>query len=135
VRGTREKTAGRARGARRQVSETIPPGAAGTVAARRYLDTASASSTALSGQTKKVLISYLAPKFKGARSNASDVRDQALIFAQSIKATAFARDLNDWLGKLLEGPATIYDKAMDANYVTTHIGGSLHRLFDGAIHP
>ena len=35
------------------------------------------------------------------------------------------------LAGLAEGPATIYDKAMDAEYLATDIGGGNHRLFDG----
>ena len=31
----------------------------------------------------------------------------------------------------LDGPATIYDKAMDAVYLATRIGGGNHRMFDG----
>ena len=32
---------------------------------------------------------------------------------------------------MVGGPATIYDKAMDAEYIATSIGGGFHRLFDG----
>ena len=32
---------------------------------------------------------------------------------------------------LWEGSATIYDRALDATYLATHIGGGNHRLFDG----
>lgn len=50
---------------------------------------------------------------------------------QGILATDLAGDLNSWIGKLADGPVTIYDRAMDAEYLSTHVGGSLHRLFDG----
>ncbi|MDE3269413.1 MAG: hypothetical protein OYH77_03910 [Pseudomonadota bacterium] len=40
-------------------------------------------------------------------------------------------NLLKWLGKLTESTATIYDKALDAEYLKTHIGGGDHRLFDG----
>src|SRR5262249_19386744 len=33
--------------------------------------------------------------------------------------------------QLTEGAATVYDKAMDTQYLKTHIGGGHHRLFDG----
>ena len=45
--------------------------------------------------------------------------------------TAISAELNSALASLAEGPATIYDKAMDAEYLATHIGGANHRLFDG----
>ena len=32
---------------------------------------------------------------------------------------------------MVEGSATVYDKAMDAGYLATHVGGGNHRLFDG----
>ena len=46
-------------------------------------------------------------------------------------ASTLSADLNSALASLAEGPATIYDKAMDAEYLATHIGGGSHRLFDG----
>ena len=35
------------------------------------------------------------------------------------------------MASLAKGPATIYDKAMDAYYLASSIGGGNHRLFDG----
>ncbi|MDB9787267.1 hypothetical protein OAB57_04100 [Bacteriovoracaceae bacterium] len=47
--------------------------------------------------------------------------------------TSFLAD--DDLLKHLEGltklPSTVYDKALDSEYLKTHIGGGNHRLFDG----
>jgi hypothetical protein len=40
-------------------------------------------------------------------------------------------DLLKWTESLTKGAATVYDKAMDAEYLLTHIGGGEHRLFDG----
>ena len=40
-------------------------------------------------------------------------------------------NLLSWLGELTKSPATIYDKALDAEYLKTHISGGDHRLFDG----
>ena len=39
--------------------------------------------------------------------------------------------LNSSLSKLVEGVPTAVDRAMDANYLATHIGGGMHRMFDG----
>ena len=44
-------------------------------------------------------------------------------------------DMLRWLKQYTETPATIYDDAMDAEYLKTHIGGSDHRLFDGGHDP
>ena len=44
-------------------------------------------------------------------------------------------DLNNLVAAAVKGSATIYDKAMDANYLDPllrpGLGGSYHRLFDG----
>ena len=44
-------------------------------------------------------------------------------------------DLLRWLKQFTETTATMYDDAMDANYLKTHIGGSNHRLFDAGHDP
>ena len=46
-------------------------------------------------------------------------------------AGLLARDLNDLMQGMVQGTATIYDKAMDTAYIATHEGGADHRLFDG----
>ena len=51
--------------------------------------------------------------------------------AQGLLASALASDLNGMLASMAKGPATIYDRAMDAEYLATHTGGGNHRLFDG----
>ena len=40
-------------------------------------------------------------------------------------------DLLNWSKKVIDGVDGIYDKAMDAEYLRTHIGGANHRIFDG----
>ena len=54
-----------------------------------------------------------------------------LATTQGLLASSLASDLNGVIGTLVEGAPTIYDKAMDAQYIATHVGGSFHRLFDG----
>jgi hypothetical protein len=39
-------------------------------------------------------------------------------------------DLLKWSERLTESTATLYDKALDAEYLRTHVGGGNHRLFD-----
>ena len=50
---------------------------------------------------------------------------------QGALASTLSADLDSILAGLAKGPATIYDKAMDAGYLATNIGGGNHRLFDG----
>ena len=57
--------------------------------------------------------------------------DWLLSTTQGVLASDLSRDLNELLTTLSKGPATIYDKAMDAEYLATSIGGGNHRIFDG----
>jgi len=46
-------------------------------------------------------------------------------------ATDMAVEADRWMRTAFKASATVYDKAMDAEYIRTHLGGGLHRLFDG----
>ena len=50
---------------------------------------------------------------------------------QALLATNLSNEINGLVQNMVSGNATIYDKAMDARYIATHIGGGQHRLFDG----
>ena len=50
---------------------------------------------------------------------------------QGLLASNLAGAANDLVQELVKGVPTVYDKAMDANFIETGIGGSWHRLFDG----
>ena len=41
------------------------------------------------------------------------------------------KELLKHLGSITDSASTIYDKALDSEYLKTHIGGGDHRLFDG----
>ena len=57
------------------------------------------------------------------------------VWYNSFLATDFSRKFENWFGGLTESTVTIYDKAVDEAYNTTHEGGWLHRLFDGSHDP
>ena len=61
--------------------------------------------------------------------------NQLMEAAPTVLASNLSIDLNRSLQGMVEGSATIYDKAMDANYLDpllrSDMGGSYHRLFDG----
>lgn len=63
--------------------------------------------------------------------HASGLADALLATTQGVLAGSLATDLSALLASTVSGPATIYDKAMDAEYLRTFIGGGNHRLFDG----
>ena len=60
---------------------------------------------------------------------------QVMAAAQALLASDLSADLNNLVAAAVKGSATIYDKAMDANYLDPllrpDLGGSYHRLFDG----
>ena len=70
----------------------------------------------------------------GAGLAAKSAREKAVTLSnlsQGALASALSIDLNSAMASLAKGPATIYDKAIDAKYLATSIGGGNHRLFDG----
>ena len=66
-----------------------------------------------------------------AKDSAILLTNELLATTQGLLASALSNDLNGLLKNVVDGPANIYDKAMDAGYLTTHIGGGNHRMFDG----
>ena len=50
---------------------------------------------------------------------------------QGLLASNLAGATNDLVQEMVKGVPTIYDKAMDAKFIETGIGGPDHRLFDG----
>ena len=62
--------------------------------------------------------------------SASPLADWVLSTTQGLLASELSRDLNGLLANAVKGSATLYDKAMDAQHLATHIGGGNHRLFD-----
>ena len=93
--------------------------AGGQYATRKIADVSSRGLDAAAEGSKKAL--------DQARISAVDL----LSVSQGALASALAADLNALLAKISEGPATIYDRAMDADYLATYVGGGSHRLFDG----
>ncbi len=70
----------------------------------------------------------------GSRKAIDSTRSLAgglLATTQGLLASALSTDLNALLQNTVEGSASIYDRALDATYLATHIGGGNHRLFDG----
>ena len=71
-------------------------------------------------------------KAKGAIRRGSS---RVLSAAQALVASDVAGDLNRLVAAGVKGVPTVYDKAMDANYLDpalrSGLGGSYHRIFDG----
>ena len=66
----------------------------------------------------------------GSSKRAMAAADRLVDVTQAVLASKLSADLTSMLAGIAEDPATIYDKAMDAGYRATNIGGGNHRLFD-----
>jgi len=116
---------------RRRITGAIPWEDSRTDAARHLLATSIESSTAIGQHTKQSLIDGFESAYNGTNAKATSVRNQAGLITMGVLASDFPLEIDRWLTSLLASPATIYDKAMDATYNATNVGGNLHRLFDG----
>ena len=68
-----------------------------------------------------------------AASAAANVLLTTTLPTWELLANNLSGPINDAVQHMVKGAPTIYDKAMDANYIATHIGGGhYHRLFDGS---
>ncbi|WP_419847868.1 hypothetical protein [Candidatus Poriferisocius sp.] len=74
----------------------------------------------------------------GGRAAIDGTKERAgrvLSAAQALVASDLSGDLNRLVAAAVKGAPTVYDKAMDANYLDpalrSGLGGSYHRLFDG----
>ncbi len=76
-----------------------------------------------------------AERLKGGSGKGVDKTTSAvnllLSTTQAMLANSLSAEINGLLQNMVSGSATIYDKAMDAEFIATHIGGGHHRLFDG----
>lgn len=70
-----------------------------------------------------------------AAGHARDAAGNAASWIAQSCNLALASDLagaaDRWMRHTFKAATTVYDRAMDAEYIRTHIGGGLHRLFDG----
>lgn len=104
--------------------------------AKRYRSVAKALSTsrAIAAPTRKAILEHMSVTYKtGAKAKSIIVSDSA-VFLNALLASNFGKSMESWLGATFnEGIPSVYDKAVDAVYNSTHIGGGhLHRLLDGS---
>ncbi len=104
---------------------------------RKVVDAASSvasSAHAASGKAVGLTIAAMEgvqTRLKKGLGATAPIADKLSATAQGLLASNLSDNLNGWLQEIAKGSATIYDKAMDATYNATHLGGSYHRLFDG----
>ncbi|MCH8852438.1 MAG: hypothetical protein IID41_07245 [Planctomycetes bacterium] len=85
----------------------------------------------------RAVLSRITSAYSAAAAGSKAAASQAGIMANAVLASDFGSSMDSWLGKMFnEGIPSVYDKAVDAVYSQTHIGGGhLHRLFDGSHTP
>ena len=71
----------------------------------------------------------------GSRPSLRDVSNWTVSVYDAALATPLAQNLDSLMKAKFEGAASVYSKAMDAEYLRTHIGGGWHRLYDGGHDP
>lgn len=86
-----------------------------------------ASENATFSEFSRSSVKFLGNQMKAAISAVTKVAE----LSQNLIATNLASEINGFVHQLVQSAPTIYDKALDAVYIDTHIGGGLHRMFDG----
>lgn len=76
----------------------------------------------------KSKLSWLKEKVDSAQSTISSNFSTVVATTGSLLSQV---NLLQWSEELTKSAATVYDKALDLEYLKTHIGGGDHRLFDG----
>ncbi len=92
------------------------------------------SSKVIVEPTSREILKYFSSAYESLAKQGSKTVNNTTILINAILASDFSRNMDSWLGATFnEGIPSVYDKAVDAVYNTTHIGGGhLHRLFDGS---
>ena len=109
-----------------------------TTVSRKVADTLASVGQDASGKAADVTAVAAERVRAGTRSAleaTASVAGQLMAATPTLLASSLSKDLNNLLEGMVKGSATIYDKAMDANYLDPllkpDLGGSYHRLFDG----
>ncbi len=138
----KETTASKA-GRVRDASKKVGDAASSTVVegsknySRKIKDAASPVTGSVQDASKKASAAgtAAAERLKGGSRKGLDSTTSAanvlLSTTQAMVANGLSTEINDLVQNMVKGSPTIYDKAMDAGYIATHIGGAQHRLFDG----
>ena len=107
--------------------ESVPP-----TEVLNALSSSLTTSKALSTTAKRNLTTQLGPALEAISGKGASAQGQTFTTLQGLLANAeLSSMINSWLQSMVSGAPTIYDRAMDATYNSTHIGGGLHRMFDG----
>ena len=132
ARGTATRSKALARERLSSARERVPWDSVLPEEARRSVLSVVESSRALGADAKRQITTRIAPALGELFDKGKDSQTQILSVLQGLLASSEGSALvNAWLQDMVSGRPTIYDKAMDAAYNATRIGGGDHRLFDG----
>ena len=132
ARGAAKRSSALAREGLSSTREKIPWDSVLPEEARNSVLSVVESSRALSADAKRKLTTRAAPVLSELFDKGKDSQAQILSILQGLLASQEGSVLlNSWLQDMVSGRSTIYDKAMDATYNATRIGGGDHRLYDG----
>jgi len=81
--------------------------------------------------TRKSAAKHVRQTSAKASDGAKWLGNRSMDHAAAIGAFLSQPEMLKWLENLTKAPATVYDRAMDSEYLRTHIGGGNHRMFDG----
>ena len=98
---------------------------------RKVKDTASPVTGPVQDASKKAAAISSATTERLKSGSTTSAVNVILSSTQAMLANGLSSEINDLVQSMVKGSPTIYDKAMDAEYIATHIGGAQHRLFDG----
>jgi hypothetical protein len=77
------------------------------------------------------ILRRVASAWEASAGTGHSALNMTTVTANAILASDFSTHMDRWLrDTFTKGPATLYDKAMDARYLEDYIGGGHHRLFD-----
>lgn len=90
------------------------------------------SATSLSKAASEAILKHVSHTRESAAKSGKRVVDGTAMFVNALLASDLSKSVESWLGHMFnEGVPSTYDKAVDAVFNATHIGGGhLHRLFD-----
>lgn len=120
---TTKTSAAASASAGRAIGESAETAVAASASAARAIGNGAAKVGATSGRAVATGAQWLF-------NSTSERTAQLFAAAQGLVANDLSPQLNELVQAAVKGKATIYDKAMDAAYLETHIGGGNHRLFD-----
>lgn len=132
-------SAGQVRESSRKVVEQAAPPTRERLQAATEKLADSASSVRSSARRKASEVSHATAaasqvaraRSKAAWDSATESAIDLVTTSQGLLASGLSSDLNGLMESMVKGSATIYDKAMDAEYLVDHVGGGNHRMFDG----